>query len=254
MTSPSGRGGPGSGRTSGRRLRRRSLPRARCAAGVARPLARADRPVAGVSFGRATRSCGTAGSAGCGRTSSRPSGSSRSTALHRNQMMENEPPAHTRLRSLVAKAFARGHVERLRPRVQQMADELLRASASAAGFDLIEDFAEPLPVAVIAELLGVPGRTGTCCGPGRRRSWGCTSTAAPRSRGRRHRRVRGVRRLHARPGGQRRAEPRDDLVSHLVARRGAAVRCCPATSWWPRRSCCSTPGTRRRSTRSATAS
>ena len=35
--------------------------------------------------------------------------------LHRNQMMENEPPAHTRLRSLVASAFARGHVERLRP-------------------------------------------------------------------------------------------------------------------------------------------
>ena len=45
--------------------------------------------------------------------------------LHRNQMMENEPPDHTRLRSLVAAAFARGHVERLRPRVQQLADALL---------------------------------------------------------------------------------------------------------------------------------
>jgi cytochrome P450 len=76
--------------------------------------------------------------------------------LHRNQMMENEPPDHTRLRSLVAKAFARGHVERLRPRVQQLADDLLDKVADAGEFDLIQDFAEPLPVAVIAELLGVP--------------------------------------------------------------------------------------------------
>ena len=79
-------------------------------------------------------------------------------ALHRNQMMESEPPDHTRLRSLVAKAFARGHVERLRPRVQAIADSLLDAAGAGGGaaFDLIEDFAEPLPVAVIAELLGVP--------------------------------------------------------------------------------------------------
>jgi cytochrome P450/uncharacterized membrane protein YdbT with pleckstrin-like domain len=77
-------------------------------------------------------------------------------ALHRNQMMENEPPVHTRLRSLVAKAFARGHVERLRPRVQAMTDALLDAVDPRSGFDLIADYAEPLPVAVIAELLGVP--------------------------------------------------------------------------------------------------
>jgi cytochrome P450 len=76
--------------------------------------------------------------------------------LHRNQMMENEPPDHTRLRSLVAKAFARGHVERLRPRVQELAGALLEKVAEAGEFDLIEDFAEPLPVAVIAELLGIP--------------------------------------------------------------------------------------------------
>jgi cytochrome P450 len=76
--------------------------------------------------------------------------------LHRHQMMENEPPDHTRLRSLVAQAFARGHIDRLRPRVQQLADQLLDATAGQPDFDLIEDFAEPLPVAVIAELLGVP--------------------------------------------------------------------------------------------------
>ena len=45
--------------------------------------------------------------------------------LHRNQMMENEPPEHTRLRRPVASAFSRGHVERLRPRVRELATELL---------------------------------------------------------------------------------------------------------------------------------
>jgi len=75
--------------------------------------------------------------------------------LHRNQMMENEPPEHTRLRRPVASAFARGHVERLRPRVRELADQLLDETDDA-GFDLIGAYAEPLPVLVIAELLGVP--------------------------------------------------------------------------------------------------
>ncbi|MGI8615093.1 MAG: cytochrome P450 [Nocardioidaceae bacterium] len=76
-------------------------------------------------------------------------------ALHRHQMMENEPPTHTRLRRLVASAFARGHVERLRARVVELASELLDR-CPPEGFDLVADYAEPLPVAVIAELLGVP--------------------------------------------------------------------------------------------------
>ncbi len=74
--------------------------------------------------------------------------------LHRNQMMENEPPEHTRLRRPVASAFARGHVERLRPRVRELAHRLL--DEVDGDFDLIESYAEPLPVLVIAELLGVP--------------------------------------------------------------------------------------------------
>ncbi|MBV9821860.1 MAG: cytochrome P450, partial [Actinobacteria bacterium] len=80
--------------------------------------------------------------------------------IHRNSMLENEPPAHTRLRRLVAGAFARGHVERLRPRVaalaDRLADELAEAGRDGAPVDLIAGFAEPLPVQVIAELLGVP--------------------------------------------------------------------------------------------------
>lgn len=75
--------------------------------------------------------------------------------LHRNQMMENEPPEHTRLRRPVARSFNRGHVERLRPRVRELAESLL-AEADPAGFDVVGDYAEPLPVLVIAELLGVP--------------------------------------------------------------------------------------------------
>jgi cytochrome P450 len=80
--------------------------------------------------------------------------------LHRNQMMENEPPEHTRLRRPVAQVFARGHVERLRPRVGEIARELL-AEVDPAGFDVIGQYAEPLPVLVIAELLGVPSSYAT---------------------------------------------------------------------------------------------
>ena len=75
--------------------------------------------------------------------------------LHRHQMMENEPPEHTRLRRLVGGAFGRGHVERLRPRIRELAASLL-GEVDRAGFDVIGDYAEPLPVLVIAELLGVP--------------------------------------------------------------------------------------------------
>ena len=52
--------------------------------------------------------------------------------LHRNQMMENEPPEHSRLRRPVAKAFARGHIDRLRPRVRELAGELLDRSTRPA--------------------------------------------------------------------------------------------------------------------------
>lgn len=80
--------------------------------------------------------------------------------LHADSILDSEPPKHTRLRALVAKAFARGHIERLRPRVRELCDGLLTAAAERAAdegsFDAIEDYAEPLPVMVIGELLGVP--------------------------------------------------------------------------------------------------
>jgi len=80
--------------------------------------------------------------------------------LHADSILDCEPPKHTRLRALVAKAFARGHVERLRPRVRDLAGGLLDDAVAAGGpdgvVDLVADYAEPLPVMVIAELLGVP--------------------------------------------------------------------------------------------------
>ncbi|MEU6641391.1 cytochrome P450 [Saccharomonospora sp. NPDC046836] len=84
--------------------------------------------------------------------------------LHRKSLLENEPPAHTRLRKLVSSAFARGHVERLRPTVETLATRMVGGLAdeiAANGTaDLLEHVAQPLPVAVIAELLGVPAADG----------------------------------------------------------------------------------------------
>jgi cytochrome P450 len=80
--------------------------------------------------------------------------------IHRNAILEMEPPDHTRLRRLISTAFARGHVERLRPWVQQLADSLVDGLVERSGgtepVDVLAGMAEELPVAVIAELLGVP--------------------------------------------------------------------------------------------------
>jgi cytochrome P450 len=76
--------------------------------------------------------------------------------LIRNGMLDREPPDHTRLRRLVAKAFTPRMVERLRPRVQERVDRLVDDLAEAGGGDLVAGLAEPLSVTVIADLLGVP--------------------------------------------------------------------------------------------------
>ncbi|MGW6566345.1 cytochrome P450 family protein [Streptomyces sp. NPDC054975] len=67
-----------------------------------------------------------------------------------------DPPDHTRLRKLVAREFTARRVEALRPRVQEIADELADAMAPAGRADLVDAFAFPLPITVICELLGVP--------------------------------------------------------------------------------------------------
>jgi len=75
--------------------------------------------------------------------------------LHADSIMENEGSKHTRLRALVSKAFNRGQIDRLAPRIERIVIELLDECAEKQNFDLLADFAEPLPVRVIADLLGV---------------------------------------------------------------------------------------------------
>ena len=70
-------------------------------------------------------------------------------------MLFADPPYHTRLRGLVSKAFTAKAVEQMRPRIQEIVDELLDAIAPEGEVDLIEAFAGPLPTIVIAEMLGV---------------------------------------------------------------------------------------------------
>ena len=80
--------------------------------------------------------------------------------LHSDSILDSEPPKHTRLRSLVMKAFNPKRIEELRPDVERITATLLERIriklAEGKEFDLIADFAEPLPVMVIAELLGFP--------------------------------------------------------------------------------------------------
>jgi cytochrome P450 len=71
-------------------------------------------------------------------------------------MLFVDPPDHTRLRRLVASAFTARRTESLRPRIVQIAGELLDAVRGADEVDLIDAFAFPLPIQVICELLGVP--------------------------------------------------------------------------------------------------
>src|SRR5262245_28187538 len=81
-------------------------------------------------------------------------------ALKRN-MLDLDPPDHTRLRALVQKAFTPRLVEQMRPRVEALTNEFLdhaldRAGGRGGRFDLIRDYALPLPTTIIAEMLGVP--------------------------------------------------------------------------------------------------
>ncbi|MEV6191125.1 cytochrome P450 [Streptomyces sp. NPDC051920] len=76
--------------------------------------------------------------------------------LNDHGMLDLEPPDHTRIRRLVSKAFTPRTVERLKPYVERLAGELVDRLVEAGGGDLLADVAEPLPVSVIAEMLGVP--------------------------------------------------------------------------------------------------
>jgi cytochrome P450 len=131
-------------------------------------------------------------------------------------LLSTDPPDHTRLRRLVAKVFTARRVEQLRPRAQQIADDLvdqmLRKGPPA---ELVADFALPLPLTVICELLGVPASDRA-----RVNKWSdaflSTSGLSPRRRRWRMRRfgfyMKGL-------VAKRRRRPTDDLLGALVQAR-----------------------------------
>ena len=81
-------------------------------------------------------------------------------ALERHSILELEPPEHTRLRNLVNRAFVSRRIEKLGPRIVALAHERIDAFPPEGSADLIAEFAAPIPVAVIADLLGVPREMG----------------------------------------------------------------------------------------------
>jgi pimeloyl-[acyl-carrier protein] synthase len=136
-------------------------------------------------------------------------------------MLDRDPPDHTRLRSLVSKAFTPRVVEGLRPRIQAIVDSLITRAEAAGSMELIEEFAYPLPVNVICEMLGVPVEDHE-----RFKGWsldiarGLDSSLLPpesevprRSGAARHAMGDYFRGLVA----ERRASPRGDLLSALIA-------------------------------------
>jgi cytochrome P450 PksS len=136
------------------------------------------------------------------------------TSISRH-LLSVDPPDHTRLRSLVQKGFSSQIVDGLRPRIQAIIDELIDGVTPRGGMDLIADFAVPLPVTVIAEMLGVPAEDRP-----RFRAWSHLLVSTPNtSEGLAAKRATHgefAAYLHALVGA-RRAEPRDDLVSALIA-------------------------------------
>ncbi|SFA83569.1 Cytochrome P450 [Amycolatopsis marina] len=142
--------------------------------------------------------------------------------LHRNSLLENEPPAHTRLRRLVSSAFARGHVERLRPTVEALADRmvgtLVERIAANGQADLLEHLAAPLPVEVIAELLDVPPADRPLLVPWSNAIVKMYEYGLPEQQRDAAERAAGEFAGYLRDlAGNRTRHPGDDLVSHLVA-------------------------------------
>jgi len=128
-------------------------------------------------------------------------------------MLDLDPPDHTRLRALVHKAFTPARIAQLRARVEALCDELLDAAERRGRLEVIEGYALPIPLTIIAELLGVPPEERAAF---RRWSANVVSVASAVDFARAlpgiWRVMRYLRALCAR----RRAEPQDDLLTALV--------------------------------------
>ena len=130
-------------------------------------------------------------------------------------MLGADPPEHTRLRRLVSRAFTARRVESLRPRVQEITDDLLDRVTPRGRADLIAEFALPLPITVIGELLGVPQSDRDVF-----RQWTDEILERPFEERRSQPLVEAARRrMHGYLSAlveRKRAQPADDLLSALV--------------------------------------
>lgn len=133
-----------------------------------------------------------------------------------HHMLNRDPPDHTRLRKLVTRAFTPSRVEQLRARIVAVCEELLAGVAASGRFDLVRGYALPIPLTVISELLGIPERD-------RHRFHRLTRGSLPLGAPTSVMEIllalpyaglllRYFRRLFA----ERRARPRDDLITALV--------------------------------------
>ncbi|MBX3082201.1 MAG: cytochrome P450 [Anaerolineae bacterium] len=122
-----------------------------------------------------------------------------------------DDPDHARLRTLVSKAFTPRFIEELRPRIEEIADALLDKVEPRKGMDLVDDFAFPLPINVISEMLGVPPEDREQIREGSSALSDATSTD-PRRWQQISNFAAFVRKLIA----QKRSQPADDLISRLV--------------------------------------
>ena len=132
-------------------------------------------------------------------------------------MLTSDPPDHTRLRTLVNKAFTARTVARLRERIQQLVDGSLDRVAGRGHMEVISDLAYPLPITVIAEMLGVPADD-----QDRFRAWSSKIAVAlgpltSQEMGREAMEARNELIQYFNPLiERRRAEPQDDLISALI--------------------------------------
>jgi len=142
----------------------------------------------------------------------------------RASMLRIDPPDHTRLRSLVSKAFTPRAVEAMRPRVALLIDELLAKVEARRSMELVGEFAAPLPVIVIAELLGIPAAEHEHF---RRLSDEAVRLLGDGPIAEKKRGVVGMQALSdyfAAIVEARRADPQEDLISGLVAAEEAGDR------------------------------
>ncbi|HET8844212.1 MAG TPA: cytochrome P450 [Ktedonobacteraceae bacterium] len=133
----------------------------------------------------------------------------------RNSMLTVDEPDHRRLRLLVSKAFTPRYMESLRPRVQAIADTLLDQVQAQGQMDIVKDYAFPLPINVISEMLGVPpedraqirvwsAALASGLGLGKHEEWVATNTRAFGA-------------YTAQLVAEKRQHPADDLISQLIA-------------------------------------